>query len=360
MDERTMVKAAKVIMMGTSPEAKGGIATVVAVLQRAGFFELNDARYIVTHAQVSGVRKLGVAISAVVQLVKGCSGAQRPCVHVHAASRVSFYRKSVLLALARSLGCKTVFHLHGAEFNKFATVESGPLTRRWIHHTLHKSSAVVTLSESWAGFLRDFAPGANVRVIPNSVHLPPVTGRQPERANILFLGRAGQRKGTFDLLQAVKILSATIPEVRLVIGGDGDLDAVARAVEELGIGKHVEIAGWIGAEEKARRVEKATLFCLPSYDEGLPMAMLEAMAAGLPVVVTPVGGIPEAITNGDNGMLVPPGQPEALAAALAEVIRNDDLRARLGERARHTIETRFGTAVVLDKLGRLYRDLGCS
>ncbi|WBS04480.1 glycosyltransferase family 4 protein [Pseudoduganella sp. SL102] len=351
------MKAPKFLMMGTSATGKGGIATVVAVLQREGFFERNGGRYVVTHLQGSPVQKIGAAMNAVFQLLGVRLRGARPCVHVHSASRASFFRKSALLWVARVLGCKTVFHLHGAEFRQFATVESGPLVSRWIRHTLRRSSAVVTLSESWARFLREFAPGANVVVIPNSVQLPAVTVRPDVAPNILFLGRAEQRKGIFDLLRAVRDLAAVIPEVKLVIGGDGDLDAVVRAAEELGIRQHVDIAGWMGGEEKARRLEEAMVFCLPSHDEGLPMAMLEAMAAGLPVVVTPVGGIPEAIVHGDNGMLVPPGQPAELAAVLGEVLRNKELRNRLGARARQTIETRFGTAVVLDQLSHLYDEL---
>lgn len=354
------MKAPKVIMMGTSPTGKGGIATVVSVLQSDGFFERNDARYVVTHVQGSALDKIGVAMKAVVELMRACARRERPCVHVHSASRASFFRKSALLALARAFGCKTVFHLHGAEFQKFASTEAGAVRSFWIRHTLSKSSAVITLSESWARFLREYAPRSTVLVIPNSVPVPPPSVRQADPGNILFLGRAEHRKGIFDLLQAVQQLAPAFPNVRLVIGGDGDLDAVAAKVNELGIGRHVEIAGWMGAHEKAQRLEQASIFCLPSHDEGLPMAMLEAMAAGRPVVVTPVGGIPEAITHGDNGMLVPPGDPEALAAVLATVLHDEQLRMRLGASARRTIETRFGTAVVLGQLSRLYRDLANS
>ncbi|TWI65140.1 glycosyltransferase involved in cell wall biosynthesis [Pseudoduganella lurida] len=322
-----------------------------------GFFERNEGRYVVTHTQGPVWQKIRVALSSACQLLAACMRGPSPIVHVHSACGASFFRKSFLLALARAFGSKTVFHLHGAEFRQFATIETGPVGRRWIRHTLQRSSVVIALSESWAEFLCEFAPGSRVVVVPNSVPLPPVTARQPQEGNILFLGRAEQRKGTFDLLRAVQALKKTIPVVRLVIGGDGDLDAVARAAAELGISDNVDIAGWMGPEEKKRRMEEASVFCLPSYDEGLPMAMLEAMAMGLPIVVTPVGGIPEAITHGDNGMLVSPGQPARLATVLAQVLGDEELRSQLGTRARKTIEERFGTTVVLERISRLYRDL---
>lgn len=350
--------ALKVLMVGTSPEGKGGIATVVSVLRQAGFFADGQRRYVVTHVDGSRWRKLASAASGCWQVLGACLRERHAIVHAHSASRASFFRKSLLLAIARCCGMRTVFHLHGAEFKQFALSESGPLVRWWIRYTLNHSSAVITLSDSWANFLREFAPRARVEVVANSVPLPaPLDPARVQRARILFLGRAEQRKGIFDLLQAVAQLRARLPEVHLAIGGDGDLELVARTAAELGISGHVTILGWIDAARRAEELERAAVFCLPSYDEGLPMAMLEAMAAGKAVLVTPVGGIPEAITQRDNGMLVAPGDVEALAAALTELSENEGLRLQLGARARATVQARFGTEVVMAKLAHLYDGL---
>ncbi|KAK6021615.1 hypothetical protein OSTOST_12709, partial [Ostertagia ostertagi] len=229
----------KVLMVGTHPGGKGGIATVVAVLQQQGFFKENAVRYIATHAQGGGVRKLGTAIGAVCTVAWLCLTQRPAIVHVHSASRASFYRKSLILLTARLLGRKTIFHLHGAEFRQFANVESGPLARWWIRRTLASSSMVVTLSESWSGFLRELAPTARLRVVANSVSMPVLQEPAREEAGrILFLGRAEKRKGIFELLDAIALLKQEYPEVMLVIGGDGDLQEIALTVERLQIGAH--------------------------------------------------------------------------------------------------------------------------
>jgi len=350
--------ALKVLMVGTSPEGKGGIATVVSVLQQAGFFERNSARYVVTHAEGSAWQKLRAALSSCWKVLTICLLERPAVVHVHSASRASFFRKSLLLLIARLCGRSTVFHLHGAEFRQFALQESGTLVRWWIRHTLNQSSVVITLSESWARFLREFAPSANVRVVANSVPVPPLSdAAQEQPARILFLGRAEQRKGIFDLLAAVAELQPRFPGIRLVIGGDGDLAEVARVAEQKGVAQSVSILGWVGAAQRETELAQATVFCLPSYDEGLPMAMLEAMAAGKAVVVTPVGGIPEAIVDRDNGLLVPPGNAGALAAALRTVFEDAALRAQVAAHARETIVRRFGTAVVMEQLAAIYQEL---
>jgi glycosyltransferase involved in cell wall biosynthesis len=279
-------------------------------------------------------------------------------VHVHAASRASFVRKSIVLLIARLAGCKTIFHLHGGGFRQFATVEAGGVMRRWIRHTLEASSVVITLSNGWAGFVHGFAPRARVSVVPNSVPLPPaVSAVQPAPGRILFLGRLEAAKGVFELLAAGARLAPAYPALCLVFGGEGDAEALRKKAAGLGIGERIELLGWVGPQQRDEQLARASVFCLPSHAEGLPMAMLEAMAAGTAVVASSVGGIPETIVDGDNGLLVPPRDEEALAKRLAQVLGDETLRARLARNARVTIEQHYSTEVVCGQLSALYREL---
>jgi glycosyltransferase involved in cell wall biosynthesis len=178
-----------------------------------------------------------------------------------------------------------------------------------------------------------------------------------EPARILFLGRAEPAKGIDELLDAAAALAPRFPDLKLVIGGEGDLARVRRRATELGIGERVELTGWLGPQERDAELARASVFCLPSHAEGLPMSMLEAMAAGRAVVVSRVGGIPETIEDHDNGLLVPPRDSRALAAALAQVLGDGALRERLARRARATIERRYSLDVVGEQLASLYREL---
>jgi glycosyltransferase involved in cell wall biosynthesis len=151
---------------------------------------------------------------------------------------------------------------------------------------------------------------------------------------VLALGRLGQRKGTYDLLRAVESLPAHVrSRVHLRLAGDGEVDQVRAQVAARGLGDTVDVVGWLGPRERDEALRQADIFVLPSYDEGLPMALLEAMAHGLVPITTPVGGIPEAVTDGVHGLLVPPGDPAALARALHRLVENDALRERLGRHA---------------------------
>ena len=349
-------------MVGTTPEGRGGVASVVSVLRRHGLFEREDVRYIATHrtgprlARAAGA--LGGMWRVLLACLRACLGGQPAVVHAHVASRGSFLRKSLVLLVARMSGCKTIFHLHGAEFREFSTQEAGRLLRRWIRHTLERSSVVIALSESWAQFVRAFAPGAKVAVVPNAVPLPPLAPPDAEvPGRVLFLGRIDTSKGVFELLDAAAALAQRYPGLRIVIGGEGDAEGVRRRAAALGIGERIELPGWIDAQVRALELARASVFCLPSHAEGLPMALLEAMAARKAVVACGVGGVPEVLRDGDNGMLVAPRDASALAAALGSVLGDAALRTRLGKQARATIEQHYSTEVMCGKLSAIYREL---
>ncbi|HEU4373063.1 MAG TPA: glycosyltransferase, partial [Telluria sp.] len=312
---RIAVASAPVLMIGTDPDGKGGIASMVRVLAADGLFERESVRYLVSHREGSRAGKAVAALLAFGEAASACLFDRPAVVHVHSASRASFARKSILLLLARAAGCRTIFHLHGAEFDRFAGAESGAPMRWWIRYTLERSSAVIALSDSWAGFLRGLAPAARVVVVPNSVPLPAPARDEEQAGRILVLGRADAGKGVFELLSAVAALAPAFPRIHLVIGGVGELEKIRARVAELGIGAHVTLAGWLDDAAKADELARAQIFCLPSHAEGLPMAMLEAMAAARAVVASAVGGIPEAIADGDNGLLIAPRDVPALTAA---------------------------------------------
>ncbi|MES2757508.1 MAG: glycosyltransferase family 4 protein [Pseudomonadota bacterium] len=353
------MKPPRVLMIGTAPDGRGGVASVIEVLRAGGLFERESVRYLASHRAGSRRAKALAALSALWHTSLACLRARPAVVHVHCASRGSFARKSLLLLIARAAGCRTIFHLHGAEFDLFAGVESGPALRWWIRRTLEKSSVVIALSDSWAAFLRGYAPAARVVVVPNSVPLPPAAGHTQEQpARILFLGRADAGKGVHELLAAVAALAPAFPRLHLVIGGVGELDALRCRADELGIGERVSLPGWLDAGARSRELTSAQIFCLPSHAEGLPMAMLEAMAAAKAVVASTVGGIPEAIADRANGLLVAPGDVAALTAALRELLADGALREQLGDNARATIAQRFSTDAAMTALSALYRELG--
>jgi glycosyltransferase involved in cell wall biosynthesis len=145
-----------------------------------------------------------------------------------------------------------------------------------------------------------------------------------------------------------------------VCAGDGQRIAVARFAEHLGIADAIKFTGWVGPSGKRALLETAAVFALPSYDEALPIGLCEAMAAGVPAVVSPVGGIPEVVTDGVSGFLVAPGDKATLERQLRSLLTDRALAARLGAAARETARLRFSPERSIARLEEIYGALGLS
>lgn len=349
---------ARMVMIGTAINTRGGVSAVVGVLKGAGLFDRCGVMYLSTHRDGGAGTKLAALVRAWFCYVGLLLGGKVALLHAHTASRASFWRKSLFILPAFLARVPVVLHLHGAEFQVFYEKECSVWARRYVHWVFQRVSQVVVLSESWKRWVRSSFPSARVRVIPNPLFVPELSTKTVRAScTLLFLGRLGERKGVYDLLRAVAALIPDYPDLRVLLGGDGDLEAVRSQADALGIGGHVELLGWVKGAEKSRLLNAASVYVLPSYNEGLPMSVLEAMAHGLPVIATPVGGISEAISDGVEGFLVVPGDQAALADRLRRLLTSEQLRRRMGEAAKKKVERLFSTEVVVPQFEALYRDL---
>jgi glycosyltransferase involved in cell wall biosynthesis len=336
------------------------MAEVVASLRRSGLFSRFPIRLLVTHRRTHLAGRLAIAAGALARLAGLLVAGRVALVHAHVAMRGSFWRKALFLALARAFGVPTVVHLHGSTFVEFYEQECGPLRQWLVRRTLERARAVIALSESWRAYLARIVPQARVVVVPNMVDAAAVrsaieaSGARRAPGRILFLGEIGRRKGVYDLVCAMAQVAAAHPRARLVAAGSGEIEAVRRLARELGVERSVELPGWVAGDAKARLLAEAAIYVLPSYNENLPVSILEAMAAGLPVVSTRVGGIPDAVRHGTEGLLVLPGAGEDLAQCLLRLLEDPGLAARMGASGRRRVAAEFSPAVVVGALERLY------
>jgi glycosyltransferase involved in cell wall biosynthesis len=183
--------------------------------------------------------------------------------------------------------------------------------------------------------------------------------RQGDRVRLLFLGTLEWFKGLAELLEALERLrlDPAVPPLELVIAGRGSAEQeLRRIVERRGLDSVVRFAGLLSGREKVDALRRSDVFVLPSHTEGLPNAMIEAMAAGLAIVVTPVGSVPDVIVDGENGVLVPPRDPTALAKGLARVASSVELRTRIALEAHRVASARFSLENGAASLERIIRE----
>jgi glycosyltransferase involved in cell wall biosynthesis len=345
-------------MLGTGVETRGGISSVVSIYRANGLFERWPIDYVATHRDGSKLVKLLTALRALFVLLYHVLRHPHSVMHVHGASRASFWRKSIYMAIGLLAGWRIVFHLHGGAFARFHKDECGPIGRAAIHFFLDRAAWIVVVSESWKEWAQGITSNRRIVCIPNPVSLPSVVSQAREPGLVVFSGRCEASKGIFDLLDAAGVLRAQVPGLRIECAGDGDLGNVQRYAASMNLASRVKMRGWLGKEAAEELLSRASVLVLPSHAEGLPMSVLEAMAAGCPVVASRVGGIPDLITDGVDGLLVPPGDPRALAAALQRILRDPAFARQLGNAARQTIANRYTAERSIERLEQIYAGLG--
>jgi glycosyltransferase involved in cell wall biosynthesis len=247
-----------------------------------------------------------------------------------------------------------VLHVHGSDVEVWYRAISGA-EKAMVRRVLRAADLVIALTPTWEQRLQEMTP-CRTTAIMNPVAVPPAVPddrRVPGR--IVSLGRLGERKGSKVLVQAIAMLAGEGIDATLVLAGDGDREGVEAEARRLGVAERVEIRSWIEPEEVAALLDSASVFALPSREEGLPVALLEAMADALPVVVTPVGGIPDLVRDGEHGRMVRPDQPGELAEALGGLLGDPDGARRMGERGRLEVERRCAVPVVVDQLSAEFR-----
>jgi len=325
----------RVMQFGPALTVRGGVSSVEQLI--CDYLPpYVSMRHVPTTEDGSAIAKASVFARAVQVLRRSLESLDPTISHIHFASRGSTLRKVILAEMVARAGRPLVMHAHGAEFDQFHR-RLPAAVRRNVNRTLQHANVFITLSTQWRDFYAEeceISP-SKIVVLPNPVRVP---AEVPERGGrdvvqFLHLGRLGERKGSYDLVNAF----AGLPEglrsrARLVMAGDGDFEGVRKLAQPLG--SQVEVHSWIDTHARDRLLQKSDVFALPSRAEGVPMALLEAMANGLPSITASVGGIPDVFRNGLDGVLVTPGDLGQIRAAMIRLISDDALRLAAGRNAR--------------------------
>lgn len=352
----------RILQLGPLPPPVGGMATVVTNLQQS-LSAHHEVRVVNNRKTTAPDRSLWQGIAAQLKLLGHFVGEIRrfrpDVVQIHTCSYNTFWRNGLDVLLARLLGRRVVLHIHGAMFHTFLDGLSHPRARlaRLVFRLSHR---VIALGEQWHTVLAPWAGADKVAVVPNGVPVPEqaidLASRPP---HILCFANYERRKGQADLLQALAGLGRE--DVRLSLYGfeseAGERQRLETLADELGLAGQVSIPGPVTGADKDAAVAEASLFVLPSYDEGLPMAMLEAMAAGLPVIVTRVGAIPEAVVDDAEGLIYEAGDIATLRQHLERLLSDPERAAAIAGAGRQRVIDEFSLARSTELLERVYQTL---
>ena len=350
----------RIWMIGTTPTGKGGVASILQQYQVAGMLSDESVHFEPSHSDTGPAGRILPFLVCAARLWIAIMLGKVSVLHAHTSYGGSFWRKLVLTLPALLIDVPVIVHLHSGSFVEYHA--KGSAWRRACMRLLFRRAfRVVVLSDEWKQWAQDVEPATRVTVVPNS--LATSTGAQAcsmadDHPTILFLGRVGDAKGTFDLLRAFATVRQSIPLARLVIGGDGDIERLNSEVVGLNLEGAVEYVGWAEGAAKSKLLAACWVFALPSYKEGLPMGILEAMAYSRAVVGCPVGGIPYAVDHGVTGLLVQPGDVRALGSSLLAVLSSRTEAQRLGQAGRQAFVRKFSHDANLPRILALYREAG--
>lgn len=228
-----------------------------------------------------------------------------------------------------------------------------------IEKKLVKNADVVTaVSHSCAKELkREYAINKEITVLNNGVvtnFFIPIKNKKKEDY-ILYTGRLETRKGLIDFIESAKCVCREHANIKFVLTGKGTIKKyLERRINECGLKNNFYFAGFVDQSKLLEYYQNATICALPSYYEGLPTTLLEAMSCGIPSIATDVEGSSELIKDGETGLLVPPRNPERLAEAILRLLDDEELRTRLGANARKYIVTNYDWELITDKIEEIY------
>ena len=339
----------RVLVVATSRKTRGGITSVVKAHETGEQWKKYHCRWIETHRDGPAWRKLWYLMTALLEYVVLLPFYD--IVHIHIAA---VNRKIPFLFLALLFHKRIITHYHFPDPS--TTLYNKRLFNRYKWCVLHSDICIV-LSETWKQLFAKLFNTSNIRVIYNPCSDVERATFGVREKYILYAGTLSERKGYRDLIKAFSKCAIRHPDWKLVFAGNGEIDMARSLSKDYGITAKCEFLGWIVGERKKEAFQKASGYCLPSYGEGFPMGVLDAWAYGLPVITTPVGGLPDVLKDGKNALVFSPGDVDELAKRLDAIMESEQLRLSLSATSKKLADGLFNVININKQIEKLYDEL---
>lgn len=323
----------------------------------------NNIIYVESYKDGKKVTKFVKAVCAYVRFAKVLIFDKPDLVHIHSSFGPSFYRKIPFIYMASWAGKPIVNHIHGADFDEFY-IKASDAKKRLIKKVYNKCTVLIALSAQWKEWLSQIVSENKIAVVENYsvLHEDSVNEKisRESNNNILFLGEIGKRKGCLDIPEVVEKVVEEIPNVTFVIAGSGrptDEQTIRKLTEKYKVSDHVEYPGWVIGKQKDALLRKADIFFLPSYNEGMPMSILDAMGYGLPIVSTKVGGIDKCVINNKNGFLYEAGDKDGFATAIISILSDENKRRAMSKESYQIAKSNYSLESHIRKIEDIYNTI---
>lgn len=344
----------RVLMLGPSKDSMGGIATVIKNFYKYFNVEGIEIIYMQTWREGSLINRLLFTIKTLIKLIMVLLREKIDLLHIHVAQDGSFYRKSLILLIGKIMRKKVIFHVHASQFDKFY-LKSNKIQKKYIQLILNLADRIIVLSEEWQQYFSKITNN-KIIILHNAVTVNEYRYNNSGKI-ISFMGRLCKRKGIYDILEVSSEFLETNKEYKLYLCGDGDIEEVKKSIKQKRLENRIVVTGWINEKEKNSILKNTVINILPSYNEGMPMAILETMALGIPNIASNVGGILQVIKNRENGIVITPGNKDDLNDSINKLIADQEKRQEMSINAYNQIKNNYSIDNYNKKVEQLYLSL---
>lgn len=341
-----------ILVISSNLDAKGGIVSVVNNLINSDLKNEYNFIHLASHTNGNSLKKIAYMIKSYICFPFLLLFNNISLIHIHSGS---IRRKSFFAIVGKLFGKKIIFHLHAAMLDEY--MQRSYFHKKHAMFVFDLCDAIIVISRYWANVLKNYTQ-SDTFVVYNSIPIPESSAnehKQKEKITVFTMGELGQRKGTYDIIESAKYIIN--PDVVIDLYGNGDVEGCEKLINESNLQERIKIKGWVSGFRKDEVFKNSNIYILPSYYEGLPMSILEAMAYGLPVISTPIAGIPEAVEDGVSGFLIPPGDAHALADRINMLANDKELREKMGAESYRIAKEKFDINVIIKQLREIYDEL---
>ena len=347
-----LTRQKKVLILATSRKTRGGVTSVIKAHEQGEQWRRYHCKWVETHSDKNSAVRFLFFIKSFFSYLFLLPFYD--LVHIHTSEPPSAARKATFMFLAKLLRKKSIIHFHS--FSPETTINSR--YKKIYKYLFSQADCILVLSEYWKREIsQTFVLSEKINVLYNPSEKPDLSTKYEKTNRILYAGAINARKGYADLIKAFAKIANRFPEWKIVFAGNGEIEKAKILAKEFNIEKQTEFLGWVSGENKSKIFQEASVFCLPSYAEGLPMAVLDAWAYELPVITTPVGGIPDIVEDDINGIFFDAGNIDKLSQKLEMMIVDENLRNNIMLQSKKLSDTKFNVNVVNKQLEIIYHSL---
>ena len=350
---RSMQKK-RILTVGPSFASRGGISAVARMLNDLLEAGGNPVDHLGSTVEGSSFGKNLYTLCSYAKFLGKILFRRYLLIHVHSSANNSFYRKVFFVVMSKLARKRVVLHVHPGRFYDFFRSKKR-CSRYLIRKILCLPDAVIVLSAGIKEKFQAIIPEEKIFVLNNPVksfHFR--CQREKEEKIILYLGWFVKEKGVFDIVKAVPEVLAEEPTAKFLFCGTRDTEKLRSLFMDKPYKDRVSVREWIQGEEKTDILAQSTMLLLPSYTEGFPNVILEAMASCLPIVTTPVGAIPEALKEGENCLYIQPGDVQSLKEKILNILKNPEWGVKMGEKNLQLVREIYDINIVGSQLKEIY------